>query len=252
MKRDNIPLLLLVIASILIIVMPYILTQFSSGIDLTSNSSSNIGGAIGGTTAPIIGLVTIFLVYYTYQLQLRSSKDSDKRRNFDILYRLLNETINRINSLEYTNIGISGTSTSEDGSFTLVETAIETTVGKRALNFYRLDISVQTGHYRLPIQDSLKDVLGKHYTSELIESLSSLNLICVKMHEYDLLLNEKDILKTKISLFYDRNLKIQLSDIYSSLKDLDKIKIAGIEMEFPTRQLAELKKSISNLQKAMG
>lgn len=244
MKKNNLPTILLIIGVIAIVITPYLLTQFGWFIDLSTDSSNNIGSAIGGITAPILGLVSIFLIFYTYRLQLNTSIDSSKKRNFDILYKILNETFDKFNSLEYKNIGIKGIKTEADGSIIPSETEISTFKGKIALNYFRRDIFLVNQNYDFGSGKRNYTLFRKSYVSELIETIDSFVMICDKMKEYELLPNEHDILKSKIQAFYKRNLKMRLNEIYSSIKDIDDIKMADMVLENETQQLKDLKEII--------
>ncbi|OXB04663.1 hypothetical protein [Flavobacterium pectinovorum] len=63
------------IAGILCIaVTPYLFTQLGVGIDFTSQNANNIGGTIGGITAPFTGLLGSLLVYYALLEQVKANK----------------------------------------------------------------------------------------------------------------------------------------------------------------------------------
>lgn len=81
---------------ILIIGLSFIGIAISSGKDLeiVINILNNVGGAIGGITSPIIGIISIMLVYMAYSQQLAANKLLVNSNN------LLKEQINQTERLE--------------------------------------------------------------------------------------------------------------------------------------------------------
>lgn len=246
MKKKNLPLYLLMGGFVLIVLTPFILTQCSTGIDFTSEATNNIGGTIGGTTAPIIGVVSIFLIYFTYQEQRKSVLMAERRRNFDILYQLLKDTIERFYALEYQNIGIKGISYSEGISVPIFEDQV-IKKGRRALNHYEQDISILSHEYKTSKFLKLINLIDNTFSHDLLEVINTLTLISCELKKSNILENEEDIIKAKLFLFYKKNLKTRLSRILSSLNDINEIWIHGVYSQPLTKQLLEIKKSILEL-----
>ena len=63
----------IVVMIVVICIAPYVLTQCHSGI-VFGDASNDIGGTIGGTTAPIIGIGSIVLLYLTLYEQIKFNK----------------------------------------------------------------------------------------------------------------------------------------------------------------------------------
>ena len=61
---------ILIFGIILILISPIIFTQISSFIDFTKAETNNIGGTIGGITAPFASLLGSILVYYALKTQI--------------------------------------------------------------------------------------------------------------------------------------------------------------------------------------
>jgi hypothetical protein len=93
-KRANIAL---GIGAFAVIVLPFLFSQFSIGLDFTE--TGQIGDTIGGITAPFVGLVGAFLVYYSFKQQMIAN-----RIQIDSIKDIKNDTmdghyINVINDL---------------------------------------------------------------------------------------------------------------------------------------------------------
>jgi hypothetical protein len=74
MKTQKTVLYIMIIGIICIIVTPYLFTRFGWGIDLTSTNTNNIGGTIGGITAPFTGVLGSLLVYFALKEQVLANK----------------------------------------------------------------------------------------------------------------------------------------------------------------------------------
>ncbi|GAF06013.1 hypothetical protein [Saccharicrinis fermentans] len=229
MKKYSV-LLFLIFGIIILFILPRIFIKSTWGFDFTTNNASNIGSAIGGVTAPIIGVLSSFLIYFAYNEQRRANKKADNKRNFDILYTLFNDTKKRFFELQYKSI---------EGA---------DNQGKYALNVFRNDVISQAAIEAGGKPKNLTKVLNTSYRNELIESLDLISLIKKNTDTgYSLLQNERELLIKSLSLFFYKNLKIQLKDIEDSLKDLDDIKVCGRIEPTGTKQLKVLKESVSGL-----
>lgn len=92
----------LVLAAIGVFAAPYYLSQPASSPNYDFSNKGDIGSLIGGVTAPIIGLVSAFLVYIAFRVQYLANKrqwdeinkDRNKKSETDIvnLFWKMNET----------------------------------------------------------------------------------------------------------------------------------------------------------------
>lgn len=74
MKNEK-TILRIMFAGILLIVMtPFLFTHFGFGVDFTSSNTNNIGGTIGGITAPFTGTLGSILVYFALKEQVTANK----------------------------------------------------------------------------------------------------------------------------------------------------------------------------------
>ncbi|XOV91650.1 MAG: hypothetical protein ACFHWX_15730 [Bacteroidota bacterium] len=81
---------LMVIGALLVLVMPWVFTNsdFYRGIDFSN--TGQIGDTIGGITAPIIGLLSAFIVFKAFQAQIKANKLFQSEREQSNLYELFN------------------------------------------------------------------------------------------------------------------------------------------------------------------
>jgi hypothetical protein len=74
MKNEKNVLWIMTVGILCIAITPYLFTHLEFGIDFTSENTNNIGGTIGGITAPFTGLLGSFLVYYALLEQVKANK----------------------------------------------------------------------------------------------------------------------------------------------------------------------------------
>jgi len=104
---ERLALIGIFIAVLWVIFGPLILTQtyfaivdFSGG----KNNTGLIGETIGGITAPVVGLISAILLYFTLIKQIESSKTSVYEANFRIIYNELGELKNEAERYSYENL----------------------------------------------------------------------------------------------------------------------------------------------------
>lgn len=87
MKNQKTVLYIMIIGIICILLTPYLFTKFGLGVDLTSSNSNNIGGTIGGITAPFTGILGSLLVYFALREQVLANiliqKQLDEQKQSD-------------------------------------------------------------------------------------------------------------------------------------------------------------------------
>lgn len=70
MKREKVIPFILIFGILLIVISPILFTQISGLIDFTNANTNNIGGTIGGITAPFTSVLGSILVYYALKAQI--------------------------------------------------------------------------------------------------------------------------------------------------------------------------------------
>src|SRR5438094_10642803 len=63
---------------------------------LNLSDKSNIGSAIGGITAPIIGIGTAILLYLAFMKQVESNRDQKLKNESDIIFLLMGQLNNEV------------------------------------------------------------------------------------------------------------------------------------------------------------
>jgi hypothetical protein len=74
MKNEKTILWIMITGIFCIVITPFLFTHFGSGIDFTSSNTNNIGGTIGGITAPFTGILGSILVYFALKEQVTANK----------------------------------------------------------------------------------------------------------------------------------------------------------------------------------
>lgn len=70
MKREKIIPYILILGILLTVISPILFTQIAGLIDFTNANTNNIGGTIGGITAPFTSILGSILVYYALKAQI--------------------------------------------------------------------------------------------------------------------------------------------------------------------------------------
>jgi hypothetical protein len=116
MKTDNKLILIIAVIiiglcflSVFIFTMPALVNQFN----LSTDAKSNIGSAIGGITAPLIGIFSSVLLYLALNRQTQSNIDQRIKNESDIIFLLLNQLDNEISSLYFNFTEKTGTDKSD-------------------------------------------------------------------------------------------------------------------------------------------
>lgn len=74
MKNEKSILWIMITGIFCILITPFLFTQFGIGLDFTSANTNNIGGTIGGITAPFTGILGSLLVYFALKEQVLANK----------------------------------------------------------------------------------------------------------------------------------------------------------------------------------
>ena len=92
MKKIGFQIVLFSIIAVLLSFMGVIVfTQPALNQQLNVSDKGNIGSAIGGITAPIIGIGTAVLLYLAFMKQVESNKEQRFKNESDVIFLLLNQ-----------------------------------------------------------------------------------------------------------------------------------------------------------------
>jgi hypothetical protein len=75
---------------------------FVNNLSLSSSDKANIGSAIGGITAPIIGLFSTILLILTLNKQIDSYNDQKLKNESDIIFALINQLETELSNFYHT------------------------------------------------------------------------------------------------------------------------------------------------------
>lgn len=95
---------LIMVCLCLIAVQIVLLPSFTKTYDFTSEAMSNLGTALSGLTGPIIGIISIVLLYITLNNQIVFNKHQSDKNEFDNLLRLIEELESEIASFKFIDI----------------------------------------------------------------------------------------------------------------------------------------------------
>jgi HD-GYP domain-containing protein (c-di-GMP phosphodiesterase class II) len=92
MKKINFQIVLFATFAIFFCFISVVLFTWPAFIhQLNLSDKSNIGSAIGGLTAPVIGILTAILLYKAFMKQVQSNNDQKVKNESDIIFLLINQ-----------------------------------------------------------------------------------------------------------------------------------------------------------------
>lgn len=99
MRNTNRQILIFSLAIILLCFLSVIIFTIPSFIQqLNLTTKSNIGGAIGGITAPVIGIISSILLYLALTKQVKSISEQRLKNESDIIFLLITQLENELSS----------------------------------------------------------------------------------------------------------------------------------------------------------
>jgi uncharacterized membrane protein len=183
--------------SVLIFTRPAIFNIF----DLSN--SGNIGDAIGGITAPVLGLISIILLYITLNRQIESIKDQKIKNESDMIFLLINQF-----DAEYNSFFLYVTSNK----------IREKIVGFEALTYLCNCIDSMA-------QKTDNKTIGKYYfTNQIICIIRSYKLIEQRIELSTLSADIKQVFSKKLQIIYESKLKDQMKNFVSVVNSVDFLK----------------------------
>jgi len=197
MKRDLLRIIYIsIISGIIVTVGVYLLIKPAviSGFDLTEKDK--LATAIGGLTAPIIGLISTILLYLALSKQTESNSEQRLKNETDMIFLLINQLDTEINSF----------------TFTLIRTRNEIKTKEIEMGFVGIHMYCQScgdknsgWGYALSSGGRRFDQIFE--TMQLMLILESYLIIEKRIQMANLKSDTKELLTSKLKLFYDLKLK---------------------------------------------
>lgn len=200
MHRKILPYIYLlgVVSVLFLAVFLFTRTAIWPAFDLSKTSS--IGDTIGGISAPVIGLISAYLIYTSFLVQVEANKLLITEKNFNILFELYKELITDFDQLAYYR------------SFKNRETIFK---GGAALHSYFSDVK----NYEYATYEM------KDFEQNCDYVLSSLLLLLQKISQANADEQDRLLILNKMQLFYNSYLHSfidQVIDLSSS--DYEKVR----------------------------
>jgi hypothetical protein len=214
MKNEKTVLWIMFAGILLIVMTPFLFTHFGFGVDFTSSNTNNIGGTIGGITAPFTGILGSILVYFALKEQVLANKliqkQLDEQKVTDEESKVVNYLIKQlhiinadINALHFI---FRATKTNEGQAFQ--ETAL---TGSDAIRKYlfmlktvnrQCDSSLFSEYYQIDSIKQLLILIDNFVKATIIENISE---------------KDKRYLTNEIKYHYISKIKIQF-DLFEDHK----------------------------------
>jgi hypothetical protein len=204
---------------VFISVSPIIFTKWS-WYDLTNQGFSNIGNAIGGITAPIIGVISGLLIYFTFVKQNQFNRLQITSSNRDTLLHLFKVVKDDINFLVIKG----GKNKENEKRYT----------GINAIIYYTQQIFED---YSAIKEHSLK--------LELLGNFRMFNEFLSILKEYNTN-NEHEIIKKFVLSYYNSILQIVLSDLSSALNEKNVTDNQLVDIKIVVHEIDNSIKSLCN------
>lgn len=173
----------------------FTLPSFTTQLNLTTKS--NIGSAVGGITAPIIGVISSVLLYLALTRQTQSNIDQRLKNDSDIIFLLINQLDNEVASFYYKY-----SKGSEERKYT----------GLEGLNEYCRKYRYE--HNLKQFEDKEDFSFKKWYESgQIVLIVEGYNLIEQRIKVSNLSKEMKKLFSTKLETYYECKLSSPLIDL---------------------------------------
>lgn len=183
----SIVMILLCFLSVIIFTLPSFLQQ------LNLTTKANIGSAIGGVTAPLIGIISSILLYMALTKQVESNIDQRVKNESDVIFVLINQLDTEISNF-YTK--------TTQGDKETKKTGVE------ALNDFTMEFRY---HYLLNTFDFTFTAFFE--ANQLLLIMRSYQLINKRIEIASLSKDIKALFQKKLDALYDCKLKNPLNNI---------------------------------------
>jgi hypothetical protein len=184
-------IILLCFLSVLIFTLPALVGQFN----LTTKS--NIGSAIGGITAPVIGVISAILLYLALTRQTQSNIDQRLKNESDIIFLLINQLDNEIASFYHKY-----TQGKEKVKFTGLEGINE------FCNGYRYEYNIE--QFKSDPKTSFKTWFE---AGQITLTVETYDLIEKRIEISNLSFEMKQLFSKKLQTYYDCKLRLPLTNL---------------------------------------
>ena len=84
--------------AVIILFLPILLTRAATMAIFDFSRTGEIGDTIGGITAPFVGLVSAYLVYRAFIVQVEANKIQSRNNEFSIALKLIDDLEKRMNN----------------------------------------------------------------------------------------------------------------------------------------------------------
>jgi hypothetical protein len=199
-------LLFLIVISILSFISVIIFTLPYFGW-LGVDKNSNIGSAIGGITAPVIGIMSSILLYMALTKQTESNNDQKLKNESDIIFLLINQLDIEVNMFSYKYNQTKGDITT-NYKFTGVEALNEFAHGFRNYDIKSFDFSFKAFY-----QANLILLIIRSF--ELIEKRIKMSPLPDEL---------KGLFKIKLDAYYNHVLHDPLNKLSKTFEEYPKMK----------------------------
>lgn len=176
----------------------FCLPSFVQIFDLSKNAKSNIGSAVGGITAPVIGIFSSILLYLALTRQTQSNINQRLKNESDIIFLLLNQLDSEVASFysKYKQ-------------------------GKEEFKFYGLEgINEFTEEFRYNSDYNNADFTFKDLfeSNQLLLIVRTYKLVEVRIKMSELSEDLKYLFQSKLNAFFDCKMKRPLQNICEKIE----------------------------------
>jgi hypothetical protein len=189
-------IILLCFISVIVFTLPTFIGQ------LNLTTKSNIGSAIGGITAPVIGVVSSILLYLALTRQTQSNIDQRLKNESDIIFLLINQLDNEISSFYYKY-----TQGKEEKKFT----------GLEGLNDFCRNYRYE---YNIDQFKNKQDFTfnGWYESGQIVLAIETFNLIKKRIEISNLSQEMKSLFSEKLNTYYNCKLRMPLNNLHEAFE----------------------------------
>ncbi|MCX2481630.1 hypothetical protein OQY15_21195 [Pedobacter sp. MC2016-15] len=195
MKKNSLQMIMGILALLsLCSVTLALIPAFIPFYDLSTDKAANIGGAIGGITAPVVGLFSAYLIYEALTAQLQSNKDQRVKADCDIIFLLFTQLEKDYESFH-----------------------IKQKQGDKEIHLYGYDALEENSHiYKIAkeSEDNIFEIFTKDIsTIRLIYMIRSFMLIRNRIIKSKFSVETESLFFSKLEMFYSAKFKFPIKHL---------------------------------------
>lgn len=236
MKKNDVKTLVIIVSAYvgLCFLAVFLFNSSTFSVDLSGNNSNNTATALSGYTAPVIGLISIILIYLAYSKQTEANNIL-KNQNEDL--KIQSQVIRKQQSIEFILSLFESIDREMKQAFIRITSKtgdkVDENIYKGFRGFLKLHYFINEGYVS---GSNLKSLGQNHHSRMVVAIANSFQILIRAINASGLPENDSEILTEKAQNFYYSKLSITFNMI---IDKIDKQLITDDEHVKPIKELVK-------------